>query len=416
MLNIINPENHKVCSTSKNYDKTMNTIECNCKNNCFETELKYGSTVKEIISINNCLSSYNNIIIYDIKCVIFSYLSCINIYKDIIDYKSYKSRCIFNRLIFSSIKEYGLLNNFRKNKNRQQMIISIVQIYKIMNTHSRYDTSYRVSRIDLIRSNNILAHYHALKLYKLTSNELRYMFNIWRLKRLELCTSQLSNLIYRGLLLFNFDWMHNSFDYIDDNLYDINESMTKNTMYRMCELMYKTQDVSYLYEIIMNNTNDESIKNIVRTFQIPPHIIDKIVDEIKDINDLKHQKYINHKILVDHFDSFTEETLLLIIKRSQYMEFNLIKKIMDKYPILFQYIILNKLISIDNIIKLKEKITSDDWKSIFKNYDIPDNKVCQLSMYLDYKCFLYKRDIKISDQIQMKLKNQLNLLSSEGIN
>jgi len=338
---------------------------------------------------SHCDTSYNVIYIInkylsyyefpmDIIRKIFDYLQCNSMYSIIYKTKTYKDECtdcIFGCILTSHIMKFELFNY----TNYDLILRRIGENYKNVSPVNEYDVPKKI----LIQSNNILAHYIAMIYYTLTDEEVVGLFNSWHGEDiLEYCGSPFSMVLLNILLP------------------DINSTNSKSYMLKLLlNTMYSTQNINPLYKIIEEMDIRILDNTIAEEFQIPPFLMEKLIN-ICDINVVaKHQLYLDKSLITDHFDKLTEESLNAIIYHTHSMDDKLIDRVLKKYPKLIHSIIVNKLATIDLICSNVENISPDDWKFISTNYSIPDAKMLLLSKFLDWKLFIscYNRKNKDTD-------------------
>ena len=201
---------------------------------------------------------------------------------------------------------------------------------------------YDVPKAKLLESNNILAHFIALIHYTLTDKEIIYLFNTWRQNELEYCILPMS-IIWLETLIPDFKKKHDGAEnYVLDFLY---------------KTMYNTQNITPLYNIIEHMELKTVDSSIIKQFQIPPFLMEKLIDMI-DVNDVAtHQLYIDKKIIMDNFSQFTEESLTLIIDHMASSDEKVLNKIIKHYPQLLSNIICANLATISHICTNKTAIS-----------------------------------------------------------
>jgi len=370
----------------------MYIIKCNCNHT---------------LKLGNITSSKHNSLSYDtvyrieryctsrnIPCSlirkIFEYLQCYFMYHivhktrifreyhnsvntRVLSYDNYKNDklCIFGCIATSYIMNYRLDTTVNYN-----LISNIINVYIDSVRINEYD----IPKKRLIHSNNILAHVIAMIQCHLTDDEVVYLFTKWQTYRLEYCTSSLSMIMITAL-------MKNKYN--EDVKMELNEHAFK-VLYK---IMYNTQDITPLYKVLKKMELKTMDAAIVTEFQIPPYLMEKLIS-VADINDIAmNQLYLDKKLIMDHFDSLTKKSLINIISHMKSLDNNtkLLNRIIEKYPSLLHNIICCDVATIESICLYKHSISKEDWVHISRNYDIPENKIFELSKFLDYKRFLFKR-------------------------
>lgn len=354
----------------------MYLINCDCKDIYHNMDWNIGDSyisIDELIRIDVFL----NIIEDKVKSTIYSYLGCdfsYNVIKSSRDFESGLKNCPFNDLYIKVMTKYyrghypGTCANFRSFYNfyaRPKMSIS-----------NQLDPF--PSKENLLDNNNIFSHIMAMKIYELSGIEIINMFNVWKSGKLEYCISPVSDNVLYELIQYDIE--------------KDNDLIPKIFRY-LFKIMYDTQDINPILNIL--TTIDKEIVNeyIIKSFQIPPHIVEKIID-IVDVSVLiSHQSYIDKKVYIDKFNQLTEETCSDLTKLNLSPE--LVDKIIFKYPHLLDKFIISKLINMNQIILNKANISEYGWIYISNNYDIPDDKIKCISEFLNWKLYLYARTKKV---------------------
>jgi len=346
------------------HNKEIEDISSRCLMGGLPSIISYNS----VRQVNNYCLHYS--LPYDLRCKIFIYANCISMYHLIYNTKQFRAKkdvCIFGCIYTSHLVKYNIADYTHYN----DILCHIINMYNNPESTNIYD----IPKTKLIESNNVLAHYIVLIQYILIPEEILYLFNTWQ-GELECCTSPVSMALLKELI---------------PNLEDKNDNNEKYVLDFLYKTIYDTQDITPLYNVIEQMEITAIDDSIVKQFQIPPFLMEKLVDII-DVNDMAtYQLYIDKKLIMDNFSQFTEESLTKMIDHAASSDEEVLDQIIEQYPQLFSNIIRNNLATINQICTNKIKISKEDWIYISQNYDIPNDKILSLSRFLNYKLFIVKR-------------------------
>ncbi len=256
-----------------------------------------------------------------------------------------------------------------------------------------------MSKDALINSDHILYNHIALCVHRLEKVELNDMFKKWYQHEVKVCDSQsslFSSMYHSAPDYYGKDKVITTLWWVETTTATTATANRYDDMFRcLLSAIYKYQNIKYLYDTIMHDTfkNENFMLLVLQMFNLPPHVIKYVVKNSSDVDIVnhvvKHQIYVDEKIIRDGFDSLTRESLELIISRADI--YGLDSEILERYPDLLENIIYSNNASMDVIYDNRDSISEKCWTYISEFYDIPKDMIEQLSEFLDWGKFVVNK-------------------------